>query len=240
MASFIPTTQLHDKLHNPGKQVSQYIFNRGFKLGADDFTLMSDLAARNINDHTIGQIKYPGFVNRTDIAGNKTQVSSFGIYGQFEILAHQTGNVFFVNTGIGYDGYGNRLIAQDRITTLSLTFPAGLPTGGSTPAPYGYLCVRRRAYRKVIAYLQHPTTCLPVVNDYVPEIEFYIAPKAVVAHVGGTDAYYPEVDSYGVIAGLLLGRVYDGAVNPPEVLYRSPILATRDGTEQPLVGFNIR
>jgi hypothetical protein len=159
-------------------------------------------------------------------------------YGEFEILG-QTGNTFLINTGIGYDGYGNRLISTDR-EWLTLEFP----TGTDPFTGYGFLCVRRNPVIQRVAYTNHPSHCLPMLTNYVVKSEFYISDSAVQTYIqnslGANVAYYyPPVDAYGVIPGLVLGKVYMNATSAPDMTIKSPFAAVKNGTYQPLAGFNV-
>jgi len=238
-ATYTPDTRLHDFLYNPYKANSKYTLNRGYLLAEDDLYNFSKLISDSINNHTLGLIKYPGIVSRTETSASTVADDQVRSYGKFEILAHSTANTFLINNGVAYDGYGNRLFVRDR-TVVTLTFPADLDTAGSPPAEYGFLCVRRKQAKKVISYLQDPVKSLPVLVNYVADTEFYIAAKATLAVINGEDYYYPVVDSDGVIPGLVIGRVFKNAVYEPDMTtYRSPILAVKDGVFQPLTGFNL-
>ena len=158
-------------------------------------------------------------------------------YGQFELLA-QVGNEFVIETGVAYDGYGNRLCSAER-TTITLDFPAGLSQDGAPPASYGFLCARRQQYRVPQTYLEHPVSVLPTLVNYDQGIEFYLSATVLQTAIGGATYYYPPLDSYGVISGLVLAKVYVLAAYAPDITYRSPLLAVKDGIFLPMAGFNL-
>ena len=158
-------------------------------------------------------------------------------YGRFEIIAQTPDNQFLINTGVAYDGYGNRLFSKDR-TLISLEFPSGLnsDSGGS----YGFLAVRRKQQYRLIDFMDDPLTGLPHKAKYDVEIEFYIVAGVLAVTIGTTTAVYPPLDDNLVIPGIILGKVYLNAVSPPNMIsYRSPLLSLRDGVYKEIPGFNL-
>lgn len=155
--------------------------------------------------------------------------------GSFEILFHE-GNFLdrvLVNSGVAYDGYGNR-IACDTRTLVNLNW-TGITEN------YAYLCVRMTAVPNPIDYQDHPVFGLPKTTKVRHEIEFYLSTSVVAVNfdIGGT-AYYPPIDSNGIINGLVLGKVYKNALLAPELTpWRSPALAVKNSVFFPLNGFNV-
>ena len=158
---------------------------------------------------------------------SKTDVTA----GNFEVLA-QNGNHLVVNSGVAYDGYGNRLASEDR-HKLSLDF-------STISENFAYLCIRRRSDPVLIDYQDHPTIVLPKATKREVEIEFYLATNIVKVNFGTGFAYYPALDANDVIDGLVLSKVYEEASAAPEMApWRSPYMAVKNGTFFPLVGFNV-
>jgi len=164
--------------------------------------------------------------------------ASVELYGQFEILSQQ-GNIFLINSGICYDGYGNRLVSRDR-TQLTLSFPSNLSSDGSPLAEYGFLCVKRKQQNRLISYMELPTPVLPVLVNYDVDLEFYISAGVLQVKIGEDYYYYPTLDENEVIPGIVLGKVYKNATYAPDMLiYRSPLIAVKDGTYLATRGFNL-
>lgn len=158
--------------------------------------------------------------------------------GCLEILG-QCENKVVVNSGVGYDGYGNRLLLKDR-RTIFLNWAA-------VSGAFAYLCIRRRAGYRLIDYQDHPVYCLPRATKIDVEVEFYLSEGVIgIDFGGGNFAYYPPLDGNGVIEGLVLGKLYKPDLLPPYlpldkpnmVPWRSPFLAVRNGAFFPLDGFN--
>ena len=155
--------------------------------------------------------------------------------GNFEILA-QTGNTVIVNSGVAYDGYGNRLAMMDRYV-FSLDF-------SGIVGSFAYVCVRRRSAPVLLDYQDHPYYRLPKATKRSVEVEIYLSATVVKVNFDQGYAYYPPLDSNGVIEGLVLGRVAnpDGAewrAPPSMVPWRSPYMSVKNGAFFALDGFNV-
>jgi hypothetical protein len=157
-------------------------------------------------------------------------------FGQFEIIS-QLGNSLLINTGRAYDGYGNMLFMSER-RLIYVDFTGYFST--DVVGKYGYLCIRRKQTPEVFDYLDHPVTGIPTQKKTIFDVEFYLTTGAVTIVDGrGFFLYYPPLDTNKVICGIMLGKVYESGVGVPDVLIRSPLLATKDGTGFSLQGFNI-
>ena len=157
-------------------------------------------------------------------------------YGQFEIIS-QTGNSFLINTGRAYDGYGNMIVNKTRFYG-AVSFPYDCSVDGT--GAYGYLCVKRNQNVNSFDYMDHPVTGIPVRTKTDVGIEFYVVIAVVQVDFGARGvAYFPPVDSNGVINGIVIGKVYQNAVGAPNMFFRSPALETKNGTPLMLPGFNL-
>lgn len=156
--------------------------------------------------------------------------------GNFEILAQTTTNYFLINSGIAYDGYGNRLYKRDR-TYTQLTFPSTLSSDAN--GDYGFLCVRRYNKYAYFDFITDPLYHLPKATKFKPQVEFYISATVYTTIIDGQSFYYAPVDSDDVIEGLVIGKVYKNAVYQPNIFFRSPNIATRNGVYRGVKGYNI-
>jgi hypothetical protein len=146
-------------------------------------------------------------------------------------LAHDTSNNVIVNSGVGYDGYGNRLSLDVR-RKIQLDFSDIL---GS----FAYLCIRRRTAPILIDYQDHPYYCLPKATKRAVDVEFYLTEDIVGISIDNGYGYYPALDDNNIINGLVLAKVYKNASDKPDITWRSPMLAVKDGTFFNLDGFNV-
>jgi len=153
--------------------------------------------------------------------------------GNFEILGQTNNGYVLVNSGVAYDGYGNRLAVDDR-TWVKLDF--------STVGAFGYLCLRRRSEPALLDYQDHPHICLPRPTKRRVEVEFYLSSAIVKVNLNNGYAYYPPLDSNGIIEGVVLGCLYtpplDEDKKPIMDPFRSPLMAVKDGSFFALTGFN--
>lgn len=171
---------------------------------------------------------YHGFVV------NQNQVEA---YGKFEIIA-QNLNWVLINSGRGYDGYGNMLAKAER-TAQTMTFPADCGVDGDGDI-FGYLCVKRQAAPLLIDYQDDPLYRLPKPTKFVPVIEFYVSATVMAVDFGSSQyGYYPQPDSNGIIPGIVIGKLFKDAAKKPDMTYRSPLLAVKDGQFLPIEGFNL-
>lgn len=162
-----------------------------------------------------------------------------GNNGNFEILV-QTEDGVLINTGTGYDGYGNRLTLEERyFHTITSSDWAAITLD------YAYLCIRKNSSPTFLDYQQHAVTNLPQPTKRLYGVEFYL-----VETVEQTDfpnnisGYYPPLDENDMIGGLVLGKLYKTIApnfldaTKPSMAVKSPFLATKDGAYFPLAGFN--
>lgn len=165
---------------------------------------------------------------------NQTRVDRYGL---FEIISQDTSNNFLINTGIGYDGYGNRICQKERFYGQLYSAGGGWPSGSfpsDSTGTFGFLCVGVNPQPLYIDYQDHPYygTSMPTKQIYQPI--FYIAPAVIqVNYTSTTISYYPTTDYAAnqstIIHGLALGKVYDSAIGAPDVRYRSCAIAVKDG-----------
>lgn len=172
----------------------------------------------------------------TGFNATKSSVSE----GNFEILAHYNdeGTHVLVNSGVAYDGYGNRLVRNYRsVVELDWSDISG---------SFAYLCIRRDSTYKFVDYQDHPVYGLPKATKKDVDVQFYLSESIIAVDFEKGIAYYAPLDSDSIIEGLVLGKLYKqnpitGVIEsaPEMVPYRSPYLAVKDGTFFNLKGFNV-
>ena len=170
-----------------------------------------------------------------------TKNTETGNLGNFEILAQTTTGIL-INSGTGYDGYGNRLCLNKRyFWTIESSDWATIATD------YAYVCVRRCADPILIDYQLHPVTNLPLPTKKEYRVEFYLQESvSTVNFPNDIVRKYPLLDENGIIGGLVLGKIFEdieAPIYPPNKApimepFKSPFLTVKDGEYFPLAGFN--
>ena len=165
------------------------------------------------------------------------QATATGNTGNFEILA-VTIDTVLVNTGVAYDGYGNRLSFDTR-QLFSLDWP-------SIVGLHAFLCIRQKATPILLDYQNHPVTHLPLATKKLYITELYLEEEVFpITFPNGTVGYYPALDSNDIIAGMCLGKLFKDIESPtfpddkkPDMDFKSPFLSVKDGEYFALTGFN--